>query len=55
MNDTLKELVETLSDKGNVLSVTFSNDTELWTIEYRDGLEPTEVGTEDLIDFLKNG
>lgn len=43
-----------LEDATNVKTATYDNESKKWTITYKNGLNPDEIETEVLLDFLKN-
>lgn len=53
--NTMTELMTALDGANNVKSLHWDRDTELWTIEYIDGLKPDKMRADFLIDFLNNG
>lgn len=50
----MKELLEAIDSANNVKSITYYPDTKTWMIRYRNELEPDELPSADLIDFLNN-
>lgn len=48
------ELLEALEGASNVSFATYSNETQMWTIHYKNGLTPDVVPSNMLIEFLNN-
>lgn len=51
----MNELIDVLERCSNVEKLTYSASTGVWTVEYKDGLNPDHIQGENLIDFLENG
>ena len=53
-NENMIELLEALESATNVRSATYDNETQMWTITYKNGLTPDVVPSDLLIEFLHN-
>jgi hypothetical protein len=48
----MEELLDILDNCPNVKEVTFDNEMKLWTIIYKNGLNPDTIDSDNLFDFL---
>jgi|GEM_PF-6759112 len=51
----MKDIYDFIEELGNnVKTITYDAESLKWTITYKNGLNPDEVGNDEILDFLRN-